>query len=115
MRREFAIWAAGALCGCFLLWVKAPSWCLYTVAVVFTAIDWGARRWFPRRESANGEPVELITNRRLITGAIAACLGIVVGSSVGLFMQSSASTIVWLAILLGAFGLFFGTVFKLTL
>jgi hypothetical protein len=123
MRREVAIWAVGAACGCFLLWLKAPSWCLFADAVAFAAIDWGLRRWIPRRQPANGEltseqpsePIELITNRRLITGAIGACLGVMVGASVGLFMQSDATTIVWLAILLGAFGLFFGTVFKLTL
>lgn len=49
-----------------------------------------------------------------MTGAICAVLGAAAGIGVGILMQSSASTLLWLAILLGSFGLIFGLVFKMT-
>jgi hypothetical protein len=52
---------------------------------------------------------------RLLTGALGALLGAAVGVAVGIYMHSNATTIQWLAILLGSLGLIFGLLFKLTL
>jgi hypothetical protein len=123
MRPELAIWALGSAILLFLIWLDVPMWCFFSVALVLAAVDWSAKRWIFRRSPARTAPasqkeseaIEWITNRRLITGAIGGCLGVVVGVSVGMVMQSNATTIVWLAIILGTFGLLFGTVFKMTL
>src|ERR1700734_3021136 len=120
MRLRFAIWASALVCLAVLMWLKAPTWCLIAVFVVCKAIDWSAKWWIRRQKAARGEPTsqeqsepsEPVTNRRLITGAIGGSLGVVVGVSVGMFMQSDATTIEWLAILLGALGLMFGVAFK---
>jgi hypothetical protein len=50
-----------------------------------------------------------------MTGALGAVLGAVVGVGIGFTMQSNASTMQWLAILLGSLGLIFGLLFKVTL
>jgi hypothetical protein len=121
MRPELALWALGSVILLVLIWLDVPMWCFFSVALVLAVVDWSAKRWIFRRPPAQADPakqaeaIEWITNRRLITGAIGGCLGVVIGVSVGMFMQSNATTIVWLAIILGTFGLLFGTVFKMTL
>jgi hypothetical protein len=112
MRPEFALWAVGAFVLLFLMWIDAPWSVWILVSLALAIIDWVAKRWvFPRKP----EPKRILPNRRLLTGLIGAVLGASVGVGIGLFMQSDAHTLKWLAILLGSLGFVFGVVFKLTL
>jgi hypothetical protein len=96
----------------FLMWVKAPWSYWIAVSVASAIVDWIVDRWILRRKPV--EPRQLLANRRLLTAIICGALGAGAGIGMGLFMQSDATTLLWLGILPGALGFFFGLVFKMT-
>jgi hypothetical protein len=99
MRPGFAIWALGSLAIALLWWLNAPLLYWFVFILVYTAIEWGAKRWIARRQAARGEPAgqdqseptPLMPNR-LMTGVFGAVLGALVGVAIGFTMQSNAST-----------------------
>ncbi len=113
LRPQFVKWALGAVVCGLLLWLKAPFSYWIVASLAIWVIDLSAKRWLFRPQARSNEPAKLKPNR-LMTGAICAVLGAAAGIGVGILMQSSASTLLWLAILLGSFGLIFGLVFKMT-
>jgi hypothetical protein len=114
MRPQFAISALGVVVLAFLMWLKAPFSYWIVAILAIAAIDWSAKRWIFPPQVRSDQPAKFKPDR-LMTGAIGAVLGAAGGVAIGIFMQSNASTLQWLAILLGSFGLIFGLVFKVTL
>jgi hypothetical protein len=112
MRPQFVLWAFEAVGVLILLWFKVPL--SYAIEVVAAAVilDWIVDRWILRRKPV--EPRQLLPNRRLLTAIICGTLGAAAGVGMGLFMQCDATTLLWLGILPGTVGFFFGLVFKMT-
>src|ERR1700678_1453044 len=112
MRPRFALWAVEALVFLFLMWRKAPWSYWIAVSVASAIIDLIVDGWILRRKPV--EPEHLLPNRRLLTAIICGTLGAAAGVGTGLFMQADATTLLWLGILPGTVGFFFGLVFKMT-
>jgi hypothetical protein len=113
MRRHVALWVIDVLVALFLIWIKAPESYWFVAIGAMVVIEWIADRWIFKTKRI--KPAQLFANRRMVRGLIGAVLGAAVGIGIGLFMQSDATTLKWLAILLGTLGLVFGLAFKLTL
>lgn len=83
---------------------------MYLIAVF--VVSWIIERWILRWKPV--EPRQILPNRRLLTAIVCGTLGAAAGVGMGLFMQADATTLLWLGILPGAVGFFFGLVFKMT-